>query len=138
MLAWPQQVEHGLTVRTCEHGIGHPDPDDAKAEGYQHPCDGCCARKHTVRAVRAALVANGDAVMLHAATLLEPLERPRSELMERDLEDIEFFIERFHNTVHRILEGPIANAKYIPNDCEAASALSDVLHEIERELRRVF
>jgi len=31
-----------LMERVCEHGVGHPDPDDLKAAEYRHGCDGCC------------------------------------------------------------------------------------------------
>ncbi len=51
MLAWPLIWRDDIRVfeRTCPHGVGHPDPDDA---GFQvrsgrewitvHGCDGCC------------------------------------------------------------------------------------------------
>ena len=49
MIEWPQHFrsDRGITERLCEHGVGHPDPDDIKvrtieAEGV-HGCDGCCA-----------------------------------------------------------------------------------------------
>lgn len=47
------RADRSLMERICEHGIGHPDPDDiefkritrgdeyASAEGV-HGCDGCC------------------------------------------------------------------------------------------------
>jgi hypothetical protein len=48
--------DNGLMERICEHGVGHPDPDDLThklltlgAEGFAageydvHGCDGCCA-----------------------------------------------------------------------------------------------
>jgi hypothetical protein len=33
--------------RVCEHGIGHPDPDDYKSRAIKsvHGCDGCCVPK---------------------------------------------------------------------------------------------
>ncbi len=43
--------DRGLMERICEHGIGHPDPDDlyfrvTHGEGVEgagvHGCDGCC------------------------------------------------------------------------------------------------
>lgn len=48
---WPYTWRIGKHVmeRTCPHGIGHPDPDEAnyqkrKGRGYMnvHGCDGCC------------------------------------------------------------------------------------------------
>jgi len=51
MLHWPTvfRADKGVTERTCPHGIGHPDPDDAayqKSIGRDalnvHGCDGCC------------------------------------------------------------------------------------------------
>lgn len=30
--------------RICEHGVGHPDPDEVMPEGI-HGCDGCCIEK---------------------------------------------------------------------------------------------
>ena len=35
-----------IMERICEHGVGHPDPDDLKVQSspYEgiHGCDGCC------------------------------------------------------------------------------------------------
>jgi hypothetical protein len=46
--AWPQhfRIDRGIMERICEHGIGHPDPDDlaivsGKDNGV-HGCCGCC------------------------------------------------------------------------------------------------
>lgn len=49
------RIDRYLLERTCEHGIGHPDPDDhayavrrmgETAEGRDiHGCDGCCRGK---------------------------------------------------------------------------------------------
>ena len=49
------RADRGMMERTCEHGIGHPDPDDLahkrrvmSAADYDrqafgvHGCDGCC------------------------------------------------------------------------------------------------
>jgi hypothetical protein len=41
------RADRRIMERICEHGIGHPDPDDRKtrsnwAEGV-HGCDGCCS-----------------------------------------------------------------------------------------------
>lgn len=38
-----------IMERICDHGVGHPDPDDLKvgrswAEGV-HGCDGCCRKE---------------------------------------------------------------------------------------------
>jgi hypothetical protein len=49
MNLWPQnwRSDRGIMERICEHGVGHPDPDDPKsADKYEavHGCDGCCAR----------------------------------------------------------------------------------------------
>lgn len=45
MSEWPQNFRSDsmLMERICEHGIGHPDPDDPRLydEGV-HGCDGCC------------------------------------------------------------------------------------------------
>ena len=41
--------DRGIMERICDHGIGHPDPDDWKmihgidGEGV-HSCDGCCRK----------------------------------------------------------------------------------------------
>ena len=54
MSTFPMHLrETGLVERTCEHHIGHPDPDSAahmdRAYGHTpgtwlvHGCDGCCA-----------------------------------------------------------------------------------------------
>jgi hypothetical protein len=53
MSTWPQHWRwapphdyRGIMERICEHGIGHPDPDDLKIQLHQdagiHGCDGCC------------------------------------------------------------------------------------------------
>ena len=43
MKDWPThwRADRGIMERVCEHGVGHPDPDDAFADGV-HGCDGCC------------------------------------------------------------------------------------------------
>lgn len=49
MRSWPQQWrgDRGIMERVCEHGIGHPDPDEYKLQidKYEgvHGCDGCCS-----------------------------------------------------------------------------------------------
>lgn len=45
------RMDRGIMERLCEHGVGHPDPDDAefrrtlprKFDEGSHGCDGCCA-----------------------------------------------------------------------------------------------
>ena len=53
MTAWRLlwRDDWGLFERICEHGVGHPDPDDVafkrsrRREGFGvHGCDGCCWR----------------------------------------------------------------------------------------------
>ena len=56
MRGWPTNWRHGgfgdimppHMERMCEHGVGHPDPDDLAFHGSAaigvHGCDGCCAR----------------------------------------------------------------------------------------------
>ena len=38
--------DKGIMERICEHGIGHPDPDDYNVRNNPilgiHGCDGCC------------------------------------------------------------------------------------------------
>jgi hypothetical protein len=51
MREWPMNYrgDRGQTERMCPHGVGHPDPDDARwheSQGrtwaWNHGCDGCC------------------------------------------------------------------------------------------------
>ena len=48
MRSWPQwwRGDRGIMERICEHGVGHPDPDDYRcmndASERVHGCDGCC------------------------------------------------------------------------------------------------
>lgn len=47
MKDWPQnwRSDRGIMERMCQHGIGHPDPDDpAMKFSYEriHGCDMCC------------------------------------------------------------------------------------------------
>lgn len=51
MRDWPLmwRSDRQLMERTCEHGVGHPDPDDIAYQVRQgrthqgiHGCDGCC------------------------------------------------------------------------------------------------
>ena len=51
MKDWPTwwRQDRGFMERVCEHGIGHPDPDDMayrRSRGLSdrsiHGCDGCC------------------------------------------------------------------------------------------------
>lgn len=50
------RADRALMERMCEHGVGHPDPDDIafKAKAYGsvyanneavHGCDGCCTKE---------------------------------------------------------------------------------------------
>lgn len=53
MRDWDQhwRGDRGIMERICEHGVGHPDPDDPKSsDKYEsvHGCDGCCARPFDV------------------------------------------------------------------------------------------
>lgn len=52
MQYWPllYRSDTGLMERTCEHGVGHPDPDSlawhvSQGRDYMgiHGCDSCCA-----------------------------------------------------------------------------------------------
>ncbi len=57
MRDWPLmwRADRKMMERTCEHGVGHPDPDDmdhkkrtgSKDDGT-HGCDGCCTRSTDV------------------------------------------------------------------------------------------
>lgn len=57
MVAWPVLWREDKTTaeRVCEHGLGHPDPDDADYNRRQgrdvtvHGCDGCCGVTPTGR-----------------------------------------------------------------------------------------
>ncbi|MGY1609820.1 hypothetical protein [Geodermatophilus sp. SYSU D00700] len=50
MRTWPRvwREFYGFSDRVCDHGVGHPDPDDVvhlQSVGgatTAHPCDGCC------------------------------------------------------------------------------------------------
>ena len=46
MRTWPQhwRDDRGIMERICEHGCGHPDPDDKSLDRI-HGCCGCCAPK---------------------------------------------------------------------------------------------
>ena len=46
MKDWPThwRDDLGILERICEHGVGHPDPDDVHADPV-HGCDGCCCKK---------------------------------------------------------------------------------------------
>ena len=41
--------DRGIMERICEHGIGHPDPDDLRIvldlDPGVHSCDGCCRKE---------------------------------------------------------------------------------------------
>lgn len=47
MVNWAQNFrpDRGIMERICEHGIGHPDPDDPSTDTI-HGCDGCCNPSH--------------------------------------------------------------------------------------------
>lgn len=62
MREWPMiwRGDRRIFERICEHGIGHPDPDDQEAklfiQGLRdgiHGCDGCCAQPQLGTWVRA-------------------------------------------------------------------------------------
>ena len=47
MRSFPQKwrSDRGLMERICEHGVGHPDPDEIQLDKNGrslHGCDGCC------------------------------------------------------------------------------------------------
>lgn len=43
MRDWPQswRSDRRIMERICEHGVGHPDPDEINPDTL-HGCDGCC------------------------------------------------------------------------------------------------
>lgn len=43
MRSFPQnwRTDRGIMERICEHGVGHPDPDEITTD-RKHGCDGCC------------------------------------------------------------------------------------------------
>jgi hypothetical protein len=49
MKNWPTnwRGDRSIMERICEHGIGHPDPDDWRIRSGEddgnHGCDGCCS-----------------------------------------------------------------------------------------------
>lgn len=52
---WPQnwREDRKIMERMCEHGVGHPDPDDVAfnqrlygVDVSDHGCDGCCVPPH--------------------------------------------------------------------------------------------
>jgi len=45
MRNWPThwRDDRRIMERVCEHGIGHPDPDDINVGDGIHGCDGCCS-----------------------------------------------------------------------------------------------
>ena len=53
MVTWPQhwRGDRRIMERLCQHGIGHPDPDDFNIRTYRdsgiHGCDGCCRPRST-------------------------------------------------------------------------------------------
>lgn len=47
----------GFMERICEHGIGHPDPDEIVMRPG-HGCDGCCQEERPPRRFRD--IANGE------------------------------------------------------------------------------
>lgn len=46
------RTDRGIMERVCEHGVGHPDPDDIKVwrdhHESVHGCDGCCAIQEVI------------------------------------------------------------------------------------------
>jgi hypothetical protein len=50
MRSFPQhwRIDRAIMERICDHGVGHPDPDEYKIKGDSgkwemvHGCDGCC------------------------------------------------------------------------------------------------
>jgi len=44
MVGWPThwRDDEGFMERICEHGVGHPDPDEMNSP-LTHGCDGCCS-----------------------------------------------------------------------------------------------
>jgi hypothetical protein len=50
MADWPQvwRRDRAIMERTCEHGVGHPDPDQVMEDDcWVHGCDGCCRPPET-------------------------------------------------------------------------------------------
>lgn len=44
MVGWAMNFrpDRGIMERICQHGVGHPDPDDP-TDDTVHGCDGCCS-----------------------------------------------------------------------------------------------
>ena len=69
MREWPMiwRGDRQIFERICDHGIGHPDPDDQEAklfiQGFMdgvHGCDGCCQRPREGKWIRALSFYPGD------------------------------------------------------------------------------
>lgn len=57
-LLW--RSDRGIFERLCEHGVGHPDPDQSEfweatgqTHNQVHGCDGCCAPEPTEKEIYA-------------------------------------------------------------------------------------
>ena len=81
MRSWPQywRGDRGIIERVCEHGIGHPDPDQydywftsGQESQSVHGCDGCCGR--TWRTGRPGKTGkSGNALCRHPHTLFSKI-----------------------------------------------------------------
>lgn len=80
--------DRGIMERICEHGVGHPDPDDnrVRSDPYEsiHGCDGCCVEvtpemiKDAEQGIRDAEHASQDALRAVADA-----QRARNNLVAR-------------------------------------------------------
>lgn len=86
--------------RLCEHGIGHPDPDDQEAKLYIqgfmdgiHGCDGCCMRPR-----------EGDWVRAEGYSSKEVYEGflARKEFHTPDKPEMRYFVKDKHGIPYRI------------------------------------
>ena len=63
--SYPQfyRFDRGIMERICDHGVGHPDPDDylirKGIDDGTHGCDGCCYRFATQEEYDAARSKDG-------------------------------------------------------------------------------
>lgn len=82
MRGWPQhwRSDRGIMERICEHGIGHPDPDEYKIisgiDAGFHGCDGCCSEGGQVVEVNGVEYVEQE---LDENTILVPVKKKKEK-----------------------------------------------------------
>lgn len=101
--------DKGIMERICEHGIGHPDPDEINGDGI-HGCDLCCVGKVEVVSVSLNTEDNNKEYMEKIYNILDEWSCISSANLE-DFYDAMVELERREKALTDFINTPCGDKK---------------------------